>query len=515
MLAAVHIPTGLPLYYELISGNIIDNTVLESTIENLKHFGCEVEHFSGDAGFGNIAAIERLIFLDNLISFTTRLNSNYNIFKNAINSESINLLNGNCESFKHKNRIIRCRKTSIQIIDKFNNTNKKEIFIYIFLDEDTRAKKIYDLKKSKRYISMTVEEYDREIKNYGIFAIISIRNLTPQQVLDEYYDRIYVEQFFRVIKNTLDAEPLRLQSQETIQGHILLCFISSFIHIIIKRRMKLFDSQYINIAPTYNNENFLECDPADFKNDILNQTPSKKLTNTPLSDLFYELRGQFANVYFEKIDIGSKKIPIATVVPVPPNAQASAYYQSFGLVTPLKIIYLNNKCKFYYRGKKINDNIKKLAFADHLCKEDLKKLSEQDKNKKEDNDQSCSDFELDNFFKIFDARVKGRSSGRPKGSLNKATLAKIAEARNQAFNHFDNFFDFWSPNEAEPKRKVGRPKGSLNKATLAKMAEASNQAFNHFDSFFDFWTPNEAEPKRKVERPKGSLNTETIVKQKA
>ena len=41
-------------------------TMLEPTIENISHLGCKVEHFSGDAGFGNIKTIERLIFLDNL-----------------------------------------------------------------------------------------------------------------------------------------------------------------------------------------------------------------------------------------------------------------------------------------------------------------------------------------------------------------------------------------------------------------------------------------------------------------
>ena len=142
LLVAVHIPTGLPLYYEIISGNIIDSTMLEPTIENLKHLGCQVEHFSGDASFGNISSIERLIFLDNLASFTTRLNSNYTIFKDIIDRESANLLLKDCESFKRRNRIIRSRKTSINITDPNDATNTKKVFVYIFLDEDTRSKKL-------------------------------------------------------------------------------------------------------------------------------------------------------------------------------------------------------------------------------------------------------------------------------------------------------------------------------------------------------------------------------------
>ena len=88
------------------------------------------------------------------------------------------------------------------------------------MDEDTRAKKISDLKKSKRFGSMNVDEFDKEIIKYGIFALISMRELTPQQALEEYYDRICIEYFFNVFKNAINADPVRLHSQQTIDGHI-------------------------------------------------------------------------------------------------------------------------------------------------------------------------------------------------------------------------------------------------------------------------------------------------------
>ena len=86
----------------------------------------------------------------------------------------------------------------------------------------------------------------------------------------------------------------------------------------------------------------------------------------------------------------------------------------------------------------------------------------------------------------------------------------MEEANKQAFNHFDDFFDLWQPGklepESQPKRKPGRPRGSLNKATLAKMEEANKQAFNHFDDFFDLWQSGELkpepQPKRKPGRPR-------------
>ena len=529
LLVAVHIPTGLPLYYEIFSGNIIDKTILEPTIENISHFGCKVEHFSGDAGFANISTIERLIFLDNLESFTTRLNSNYTIFKDVIDKELDSLLTKQCESFKRNNTIIRCKKTCTELCDQNNITNKKKVFIYVYLDEDTRAKKISDLKKSKRYTSMSVEEFDNEVRTYGTFALISMRDLTHQQALEEYYDRISIEEFFNVLKNELDAEPVRLHSQETVYGHILLCFIASFFHILIKKRMKLFDTPYINIAPTYNGDNFRECDNANLQTDVLEQALSKRLLSTPISYLFTELRGQFANVYCENLIIGNEIHPITTIVPVYPNSQASSYYNSFGLASPVKIVYFQNIFNFYYGSNKTTGNTRKIAFSDHLCKEDLIKLA----CKGNKDNRSYSGFELDNFYKLFDARVNGRSSGRPKGSLNKATLEKKTDVNDQDFNHFDDFFALL---EASLKRKPGRPKGSLNKATLERMTDGNDQAFNHrpkgslnkatlermtdgndqvFNHFDDFFALLEASLKRKPGRPKGSLNKATLEKHKS
>ena len=75
-----------------------------------------------------------------------------------------------------------------------------------------------------------------------------------------------------------------------------------------------------------------------------------------------------------------------------------------------------------------------------------------------------------------------RGPGRPKGSKNKKTLEREAQARAEGTT------------EAKPKRGPGRPKGSKNKKTLQREAElkAAHEA--------------KYPPKRKPGRPKGSKN---------
>ena len=88
---------------------------------------------------------------------------------------------------------------------------------------------------------------------------------------------------------------------------------------------------------------------------------------------------------------------------------------------------------------------------------------------------------------------KKRGRGRPKGSKNKATLAKEQAAQKQL-----------TASAATEKRGRGRPKGSKNKATLAKEQVAQDQL-----------TASSATEKRGRGRPKGSKNKTTLAKEQA
>ena len=91
------------------------------------------------------------------------------------------------------------------------------------------------------------------------------------------------------------------------------------------------------------------------------------------------------------------------------------------------------------------------------------------------------------------ATPKKRGRGRPKGSKNKATLAKEQAAQKQL-----------TASAATEKRGRGRPKGSKNKATLAKEQAAQDQL-----------TASSATEKRGRGRPKCSKNKATLAKEQA
>ena len=108
--------------------------------------------------------------------------------------------------------------------------------------------------------------------------------------------------------------------------------------------------------------------------------------------------------------------------------------------------------------------------------------------------------------KPIEPKVK-KKPGRPKGSLNKKTIAAMeakAKAEQEALARGE-------PLPVVEKPKIGRPKGSLNKSTIAAMeakAKAEQEAIARGE-------PLPVVEKRKPGRPKGSLNKRTIAAMEA
>ena len=69
--------------------------------------------------------------------------------------------------------------------------------------------------------------------------IVSSRPIATDRILPTYYTRQQIEQIFDIGKNYADMLPLRVQTEETFRGHLLLTFISCIILKMIQDKLKL------------------------------------------------------------------------------------------------------------------------------------------------------------------------------------------------------------------------------------------------------------------------------------
>jgi len=67
------------------------------------------------------------------------------------------------------------------------------------------------------------------LEQKGVFVLFSSRPIAREKLLSTYYMRTQIEQIFDIAKNYTNLLPLRVQSEETFRGHLVLAFIAAVI----------------------------------------------------------------------------------------------------------------------------------------------------------------------------------------------------------------------------------------------------------------------------------------------
>lgn len=73
----------------------------------------------------------------------------------------------------------------------------------------------------------------------GAFVLASSRRIAIERILPTYYTRQQIEQIFDIGKNYADMLPIRVQTEETLRGHLLLTFIASVTVKRIQDKLKI------------------------------------------------------------------------------------------------------------------------------------------------------------------------------------------------------------------------------------------------------------------------------------
>jgi len=85
---------------------------------------------------------------------------------------------------------------------------------------------------------MKADDVFEAMSEHGIFMLISSRPIEKEKVLGTYYTRQQIEQVFDVCKNYTNMLPLRVQSEETLRGHLMLSFIAAAIVRMLQMQIK-------------------------------------------------------------------------------------------------------------------------------------------------------------------------------------------------------------------------------------------------------------------------------------
>ena len=352
MIALVQKETGLPLFYEIVSGNIVDVSTVEHIVRLAKQYRCEVAYAIGDAGYCCPSTMEKLVLAG--IDFMTRLNPAYETFSHVMEEHGKELEDeGN--TIRYRNRLVRVAKVSAPIALDKETGKTVNGFVYLCKDMQSSASKQDHLMSSPKCKDLTTEEIMKLCRKFGIFAIATTRDLAPEEVLPEYYVRQNVEQYFDFGKNYARFIPVRQQTMETLAGHMLLAFIATFVVILVKNRLSVVGTHYseipLKLCSDLDEDLIPVTDEDGTTRYFQQQDPIQKVFRASPSTLFCELRGLKAEIFDDEI------------IPCVPVRQAKDFYEAFKLFAPLAVLRKDSGLEYEYHDGEVCKLSRKVAFG--------------------------------------------------------------------------------------------------------------------------------------------------------
>lgn len=143
---------------------------------------------------------------------------------------------------------------------------------FLSADKDGKAT------KEKVIVELNTEKFEKDYALAGYNLLVtSETSMDNEQVYDIYHNLWRIEQSFRIMKSELDARPVYCQTENTIKGHFLICYLSVLVMRILEFKVlknqvcasKLFefirnytvlketDEKYINISASSPTIDFL------------------------------------------------------------------------------------------------------------------------------------------------------------------------------------------------------------------------------------------------------------------
>jgi len=220
--------TEEPLFFRYVPGSILDVSCLKETLLEMKKFQIKQSSVCIDAGFFSEDNIKELFVEE--IDFVTRLPKNRVLYTSLINNERKDLEKSRY-GVKYGKRGLFVKKVKVKLFEK-------DAWAYIILDPERKGRetKRLLLEVADETINRE-EELDYQLDNCGIMVLVSSSEIPSKEIVQVYYLRQTVEKLFGFSKEDLEILPLRVHSEKTLRGFLLLQFIALSAFVKIKKAL--------------------------------------------------------------------------------------------------------------------------------------------------------------------------------------------------------------------------------------------------------------------------------------
>lgn len=223
LIYVTHQETGLPIYFRYVAGNIVDVSTLVRTISELKASGLNTKFAIMDAGYYSEDNVRTL--LREKVSFISRLRENLKLYRELVHNHLAGLESED-NLVEYNGRYVYVKCVHCTLVDD------KDGYAYVCLDIERKNSESSKLFRRAKTQKLDTSEVYRRMTAQGVFVLVSSRRIAKEKILPTYYTRQQIEQIFDIGKNYADLTPIRIRTEETFRGHLLLTFIAS---VVVKR----------------------------------------------------------------------------------------------------------------------------------------------------------------------------------------------------------------------------------------------------------------------------------------
>jgi len=244
-----------PLFFEAYPGSIPDVKTLLRILEMLKRYGILSVIIVLDRGFYAIYNIKALIGFSFVMPLPFKTSAAAEIMK-------IHRHPRNESARMHEGKLLFVDSGTVQIdgidlhythyLDQEREQRERRKFFEKLIQVESDLEHITDITKVdevagrwRKYLSIgrgikirrKTKAIARRLSRMGRTILISNTDLAWNEALDLYRSRDRVEKGFRNMKSDLEALPMGVHGDETMQGYLLVQFIALIIEFEIRRRM--------------------------------------------------------------------------------------------------------------------------------------------------------------------------------------------------------------------------------------------------------------------------------------
>lgn len=259
---------GRPIGYELFPGNTFDGKTMIKALEILeKRFKINNVIIVADRGLNNKKNLKHITDKGYGYIVASRLKSLPRaVVEKALEPEGFTPISDTEEgdfSFKvmdHKN-VFKDKGQTIEldeslVITYSTKRAKKDMAeLKRFVEKATKLlnrkglitssqkrggrKYLKATKKAPVQWSMDTKAIERDKRLAGYYGIqTSEKNMSPKEILNAYHSLWKIEESFRIMKSTLEVEPVFVWTEQRIKGHFMMCFIAFLLERTLEFQLK-------------------------------------------------------------------------------------------------------------------------------------------------------------------------------------------------------------------------------------------------------------------------------------